>query len=72
MISDVANEPRMGRPPLNRDDKTTRTQVRFEAGMLARVDGLVGENRRSIFIREAVAEKLAREELSELHRREGK
>jgi hypothetical protein len=68
MISDVAISPRMGRPPLNRDDTTKRTQVRFEDGMLKRIDKLVGAHRRSIFIREAVEEKLTAVE-AELARR---
>jgi hypothetical protein len=64
MISDVANEPRMGRPPLNRDDVTKRTQVRFEAEMMARIDAIAGPHRRAEFIREAVERELERRESS--------
>ena len=48
----------MGRPPLN----MKATNVRFPADMLARIDALVGEKQRAIFIREAVERELERVE----------
>lgn len=49
---------RMGRPPLNVEE----TKVRLNAGSKQRIAALVGENRMAAFIREAVEEKLSREE----------
>ena len=49
---------RMGRPPLNVEE----TKVRLNAGAKQRIAALVGENRMAAFIREAVEEKLQREE----------
>ena len=49
---------RMGRPPLNVEE----TKVRLNAGSKQRIATLVGENRMAAFIREAVEEKLRREE----------
>jgi hypothetical protein len=48
----------MGRPPLNVEE----TKVRLSAGSKQRIAALVGENRMAAFIREAVEEKLTREE----------
>jgi predicted transcriptional regulator len=45
--------------------------VRLSQDALDRIEKIAGKYGRPKFIREAVAEKLAREELSELHR-EGK
>lgn len=49
---------RMGRPAMNLEE----TNVRLNAGSKKRIASLVGENRMSAFIREAVEEKLKREE----------
>jgi Arc/MetJ-type ribon-helix-helix transcriptional regulator len=49
---------RMGRPPLN----VTSTHVRLDDGDAERIDALRGPGRRAEFIREAVKEKLKREE----------
>lgn len=49
--------PRMGRPPLG----LTRIPVRLAPDVIEEIDRRVGEYRRPTFIREAVAEKLARE-----------
>lgn len=49
---------RMGRPPLG----NIATNVRLPREVMDRIDALCGQNRRAVFIREAVAEKLAREE----------
>jgi hypothetical protein len=47
----------MGRPPLN----LKPVPVRFAPEVLARIDAIAGTYGRPAFIREAVAEKLARE-----------
>lgn len=47
----------MGRPPLNNKP----TQVLLADGQAERIDALVGQKRRSKFIRDAIDEKLARE-----------
>lgn len=57
LLSPVTSR-RMGRPALNVEE----TKVRLNAGAKKRIAALVGENRMSAFIREAVEEKLAREE----------
>jgi Arc/MetJ-type ribon-helix-helix transcriptional regulator len=49
---------RMGRPPLN----VKPTQVRLDVADQERIDELRGPGRRAEFIREAVKEKLKREE----------
>ncbi|MEN3234751.1 hypothetical protein PUR29_14210 [Methylobacterium ajmalii] len=49
---------RMGRPPLNVEE----TKVRLLAGSKQRIIALVGEQRMATFIREAVEEKLRRDE----------
>lgn len=49
---------RMGRPPLGLE----KTTLRLPPALLARIDVLLGPNRRSQFIREAIEEKLARDE----------
>jgi metal-responsive CopG/Arc/MetJ family transcriptional regulator len=49
----------MGRPKLD----LVRTTVGLSATMLKRIDAIMGQNRRPKFIREAVEEKLAREEV---------
>jgi hypothetical protein len=54
----AAIAPRMGRPPLG----LKPTLVRLPSGMVERIDALCGQNRRAIFIREAVEEVLARRE----------
>ncbi|UWQ29929.1 hypothetical protein [Leisingera sp. M523] len=48
----------MGRPSLN----VKQTAVRLQQADLERIDALKGANQRAKFIREAVKEKLAREE----------
>lgn len=48
---------RMGRPPLG----IITTTVRLPRAVLERIDALRGANRRAVFIREAVEEKLKRE-----------
>jgi hypothetical protein len=49
---------RMGRPALNLEE----TKVRLNAGMKDRVIALVGEQRMASYIREAVEERLRRDE----------
>lgn len=49
---------RMGRPPLGNKP----TQVRIPDEAMARIDALYGRNRRAVFIREAIEEKLKRAE----------
>lgn len=54
----IPNSPsRMGRPPL----KMKPTTIRLPKEVMEKIDGLVGEKRRVVFIREAIDEKLARE-----------
>ncbi|WP_091444330.1 hypothetical protein [Ancylobacter rudongensis] len=48
----------MGRPPLH----VKETKVRLTDEQRARIEALVGPNRMATFIREAVEEKLKREE----------
>lgn len=48
----------MGRPPLN----VKETKVRLTDEQRERIEALAGPNRMSVFIREAVDEKLARDE----------
>jgi metal-responsive CopG/Arc/MetJ family transcriptional regulator len=50
----------MGRPPLN----VKNTTVRLPLAVLERIDRLLGRNRRAQFIRQAVEEKLARDDQS--------
>jgi Arc/MetJ-type ribon-helix-helix transcriptional regulator len=50
----------MGRPPLN----VKPTMVRLSEDVRARIEGLVGPNQMAAFIREAVEEKLRRDEAS--------
>lgn len=50
--------PRVGRPSL----KVKLTSVRLPDGADKRIEALVGKKRMAIFIREAVEEKLQREE----------
>jgi hypothetical protein len=52
----------MGRPTLSRKDVTVKTTLRFTQGVLDRIEALVGPNRTAIFVREAVEEKLRRDE----------
>jgi predicted transcriptional regulator len=49
---------RMGRPSLG----VKATQVRLPEGMGERIDAVAGKNRRAIFIRDAVAKELIRQE----------
>lgn len=56
---------RMGRPPLNKDSKTTLTGIRLTDDTRERIIALVGANRMAAFIREAVENELARREQSE-------
>jgi Arc/MetJ-type ribon-helix-helix transcriptional regulator len=51
-------KPRMGRPPLNNKP----TLVRLPESAMERIDALVGQHRRSAFIREAVERELKRRE----------
>lgn len=53
---------RMGRPPLNKDSKTTLTGVRLTDEIRERIEALVGPNRMAAFIREAIEEALDRRE----------
>ena len=53
---------RMGRPPLDRKDVTVKTTLRIPRKLLARIVALTGENRMSSWMREAMEEKLEREE----------
>lgn len=49
---------RMGRPPLGNKP----TQVRLPQEVMDRIDALCGQNRRAVFIREAVLAELERRE----------
>lgn len=55
---------RMGRPPLNKDSKTTLTGVRLTDETRERIIALVGANRMASFIREAIEGELERRENS--------
>jgi len=69
----AATAPAMGRKPLGgTGEKTVMVPMRWPGALLARIDAASGGKGRSAFVREACEEKLAREELSELRRREGK
>lgn len=55
----IADSPsRMGRPSLG----VVSTTARLPKALLERIDALLGPNKRAEFIREAVDEKLARDE----------
>ncbi len=58
-VSDTAKP--MGRPPLN----VKMTPVRLRLDQLARIEKVAGPNKRAEFIRDAVDEKLDRNEASE-------
>lgn len=53
---------RMGRPPLKLNTKTVVTTIRITADVAARIDALVGPNKRGEFIREAIDRELQRRE----------
>lgn len=53
---------RMGRPPLNKDSKTTLTGIRLTDDTRERIIALVGRNQMAAFIREAIEEALTRRE----------
>lgn len=53
---------RMGRPPLNKDSKTTLTGIRLTDDTRERIEALVGANRMAAFIREAIENELKRRE----------
>jgi hypothetical protein len=56
------NGVRMGRPPLGSTAADTKkTHVRLEASMLADIERVRGPRTMAAYLREAVAEKLARE-----------
>ncbi len=57
-IPGTVTRPRIGRPPLN----VKETKVRLTDEQRERIEALAGPNRMSIFIREAIDEKLARDE----------
>lgn len=52
----------VGRPPIKRNVATKPLLVRMDEGMHARVETQVGKKRMAAFVREAIEEKLAREE----------
>jgi predicted DNA-binding protein len=52
----------MGRPPLSKQSETKLTGVRLTEDIRRRIAALVGENRMAAFIREAIEEKLVRDE----------
>lgn len=54
----------MGRPPLN----VTKLTVRLTDEQRRRIEGVVGPNRMAAFIRDAVDEKLEREDPKDLSR----
>lgn len=58
---------RMGRPPLN----VKPTMVRLTEEVRRRIEACVGPNRMAAFIREAIEEKLQRDEKSETGRGTG-
>ena len=53
---------RMGRPPLKLNTETVVTTIRITADVAARIDALVGPNKRGEFIREAIDRELDRRE----------
>lgn len=53
---------RMGRPPLNKDSKTTLTGIRLTDETRDRIEALVGPNQMAAFIREAIEAELKRRE----------
>lgn len=52
----------MGRPPLSIKSDTKMTGVRLTEDVRQRIEAVAGPNRMAAFIRDAVLEKLAREE----------
>lgn len=54
--------PRMGRPPLNKESKTTLTGVRLTDETRDRIEAVAGPNRMAAFIREAIENELIRRE----------
>jgi predicted DNA-binding protein len=54
--------PRMGRPPLNKESKTTLTGVRLTDETRDRIEAVAGPNRMAAFIREAIENELTRRE----------
>lgn len=60
---------RMGRPPLSLGSRTITTAVRLTADVMRRIESVAGPNRMAAFIREAVEEKLQREEHDEVSKK---
>lgn len=52
----------VGRPPLKPNEKTVAMTMRTDRPTLARIEALVGKRHMAKWLREAVAEKLDREE----------
>ena len=52
----------VGRPPLKPNEKTVAMTMRTDRPTLARIEALVGQRHMAKFLREAVEEKLQREE----------
>ena len=52
----------MGRPALSKKDVTVKTTLRLTQGVLNRIVALVGPNKIAAFIRDAIEEKLRRDE----------
>ena len=61
----------MGRPPLDRTDKTVKTTLRLPRKLCDRIYGFYGPQGMATFIRQAIEEKLEREEakVAAFHRR---
>lgn len=60
--SDAATAPAMGRKPLGgTGEKTVMVPMRWAPALLSRIDGATGGKDRSVFVRQAVLEKLERE-----------
>ena len=53
---------RMGRKPLKPNDPTVKTTMRFPESLLARAAALVGENQVAKLVREALEERVERDE----------
>lgn len=52
----------MGRPTLSKKDVTVKTTLRFTQGVLDRIEAAAGPNRVATYVRDAVEEKLRRDE----------
>ncbi|WP_299753418.1 hypothetical protein [Devosia sp.] len=58
LLMETGTTRRMGRPPLKLNTETVVTTIRITADVAARIDALVGPNKRGEFIREAIEREL--------------